>query len=69
LIQPVTSQMWWEIDVLKGLSLWHDHCTNTMSGDFQDEIALLGIESSPSFRQPEGNGVAAVGAVLRPSAP
>jgi transposase InsO family protein len=30
-----------------------------MSGDIQDEIAFLGIESSPSFvRQPEGNGVA-----------
>ena len=30
-----------------------------MSGDFQDEIAFLGVESSPSFvRQPEGNGVA-----------
>jgi len=30
-----------------------------MSADFQDEIAFLGIESSPSFvRQPEGNGVA-----------
>ena len=29
------------------------------SGDFQDEIAFLGLESSPSFvRQPEGNGVA-----------
>jgi putative transposase len=43
----------------KGLSLRHDHGSNTMSGDFQDEIAFLGIESSPSFvRQPEGNGVA-----------
>ena len=30
-----------------------------MSDDFQDEIAFLGIEASPSFvRQPEGNGVA-----------
>src|SRR3712207_1911932 len=30
-----------------------------MSGDFQAEIRLLGIESSPAFvRQPEGNGVA-----------
>jgi hypothetical protein len=30
-----------------------------MSGDFQDEITFLGVESSPSFvRQPEGNGVA-----------
>jgi transposase InsO family protein len=29
-----------------------------MSGDFQDEISVLGIESAASFvRQPEGNGV------------
>jgi putative transposase len=46
-------------DVAKGLSLRHDHGSNYMSGDFQDEIAFLGIGSSPSFvRQPEGNGVA-----------
>ena len=43
----------------KGLALRHDHGSNYLSGDFQDEIAFLGIESSPSFvRQPEGNGVA-----------
>jgi putative transposase len=43
----------------KDLSLRHDHGSNYMSADFQDEIAFLGIESSPSFvRQPEGNGVA-----------
>ena len=48
-----------EKDVAKGLSLRHDHGSNYLSGDFQDEIAFLGIESSPSFvRQPEGNGVA-----------
>jgi putative transposase len=59
-----------EKDAAKGLSLRHDHGSNYLSGDFQDEIAFLGIESSPSFvRQPEGNGVAAVGAVLRPSLP
>jgi transposase InsO family protein len=46
-------------DMARGLSLRHDHGSNYMSGDFQDEIAFLGIESSPSFvRQPEGNGVA-----------
>jgi transposase InsO family protein len=46
-------------DVAKGLALRHDHGSNYMSRDFQDEIAFLGIESSPSFvRQPEGNGVA-----------
>src|SRR3954453_21974577 len=59
-----------EKDAAKGLALRHDHGSNSMSGDFQDEIAFLGLESSPSFvRQPEGNGVAAVGAVLRPSLP
>src|SRR3569833_2174967 len=48
-----------EKDVAKGLSLRHDHGSNYMSRDFQDEIGFLGLESSPSFvRQPEGNGVA-----------
>ncbi len=48
-----------EKNAAKGLALRHDHGSNYMSGDFQDEIAFLGIESSPSFvRQPEGNGVA-----------
>jgi putative transposase len=43
----------------KGLSLRHDHGSNYLSRDFQDEIGFLGLESSPSFvRQPEGNGVA-----------
>ena len=46
-------------EAARGLSLRHDHGSNYMSGDFQDEITFLGIESSPSFvRQPEGNGVA-----------
>jgi putative transposase len=46
-------------DVAKGLALRHDHGSNYMSGDFQGEIAFLGIESSPAFvRQPEGNSVA-----------
>ena len=40
-----------------GLTLWHDHGTQYMSDDFQNEIRFLGIEPSPSFvRQPEGNG-------------
>jgi transposase InsO family protein len=48
-----------ERDAAKGLALRHDHGSNYMSGDFQAEVAFLGIESSPSFvRQPEGNGVA-----------
>jgi transposase InsO family protein len=45
--------------VATGLALRHDHGSNYMSADFQDEIAFLGIEGSPSFvRQPEGDGVA-----------
>jgi transposase InsO family protein len=48
-----------ERDAAKGLTLRHDHGSNYLSGNFQDEIAFLGIESSPSFvRQLEGNGVA-----------
>jgi putative transposase len=45
--------------VARGLKLRHDHGSNYMSGDFQDEIKCLGIEASPSFvREPQGNGVA-----------
>ena len=45
--------------VAKGLKLRHDHGSQYMSGDFQEEIKFLGIESSPSFvREPEGNGCA-----------
>lgn len=45
--------------VAHGLKLRHDHGSNYMSVDFQDEIECLGIEASPSFvREPEGNGVA-----------
>jgi hypothetical protein len=37
-----------------GLKLRHDHGSNYMSGDFQDEIKCLGIEASPSFvREPQ----------------
>jgi putative transposase len=46
-------------DFAAGLKLRHDHGPNYMSDDFQDEIAFLGIDASPSFvREPEGNGVA-----------
>jgi transposase InsO family protein len=39
--------------------LRHDHGSNYMSGDFQEEIECLDIEASPSFvREPQGNGVA-----------
>lgn len=45
--------------VARGLKLRHDHGSNYMSGDFQDEIECLGIQASPSFvREPQGNGVA-----------
>mgnify|MGYP003366311865 FL=1 len=42
-----------------GLSLCHDHGSQYMSDDFQNEIRFLGIESSPAFvHTPEGNGCA-----------
>ena len=45
--------------VARGLRLRHDHGSNDLADDFQQEIAFFGIESSPSFvREPEGNGVA-----------
>ncbi len=45
--------------VADGLVLRHDHGPQYMSHAFQQELAFLGIESSPSFvRAPEGNGVA-----------
>jgi len=40
-----------------GLLLRHDHGSQFMSDDFQNELAFLGIESSPAFvREPVGNG-------------
>lgn len=46
-------------DTALGLILRHDHGSNYMSEDFQQEISFMGITSSPAFvRQPEGNGVA-----------
>jgi transposase InsO family protein len=38
-----------EKDAAKGLALRHDHGSNYMSSDFQDEITFFGIESSPAF--------------------
>ncbi len=38
--------------VARGLKLRHDHGSNSMSGDYQDEFEFLGIEASPS----QGNG-------------
>ena len=45
--------------VARGLSIRHDHGSQSMSAAFQEEIAFLGAESSPAFvRAPEGNGCA-----------
>ena len=45
--------------VAEGLRLRHDHGSNDLADDFQQEVAFFGIESSQSFvREPEGNGVA-----------
>jgi putative transposase len=44
-------------DAACGLKLRHDHGSQYVSDAFQDELAFLGIESSPAFvRAPEGNG-------------
>ena len=40
-----------------GLKLRHDHGSQYMSDDFQNEVDFLGMESSPAFvREPQGNG-------------
>ena len=45
--------------VARGLSIRHDHGSQYMAHDFQQELGFLGIESSPAFvRAPEGNGCA-----------
>ena len=46
-------------DIAPGLSIRHDHGSQSMSHDFQKEVAWLGATSSPAFiRAPEGNGCA-----------
>ena len=46
-------------DIARGLAVRHDHGSQYMSDHFQQEIACLGIASSPAFvRAPEGNGCA-----------
>jgi putative transposase len=43
----------------RGLAVRHDHGSQYVSHAFQEELAFLGIESSPAFvRAPEGNGCA-----------
>ncbi len=45
--------------IARGLSVRHDHGSRYMAHDFQAELRLLGIASSPAFvRAPEGNGCA-----------
>lgn len=45
--------------VAGGLAIRHDHASAYLSDDFQQELAFLGMTSSPSFvREPEGNGCA-----------
>jgi putative transposase len=45
--------------VARGLTVRHDHGSQSMSDHFQQEIAFLGVESSPAFvRAAEGNGCA-----------
>ena len=40
--------------VARGLRLRHDHSSNDLADDFQQEVAFFGIESSPSFvREPD----------------
>lgn len=47
----------YEPGVANGLMLRHDHGSQFVSRVFQNELAFLGIESSPAFvRAPEGNG-------------
>ncbi len=45
--------------IARGLTLRHDHGSQYVSDDFQEELRFLGITSSPAFvRAPEGNGCA-----------
>ena len=70
-VQPITSRRWSRSGresigvsasrARRGASaqLRHDHGSNYLSGDFQDEIKCLGIEASPYLvREPEGNSIA-----------
>jgi transposase InsO family protein len=48
----------YDAKVAVGLKLRHDHGSQFISDDYQQELDFLGIESSPAFvREPEGNGV------------
>ena len=46
-------------EIARGLAVRHDHGSQYMSDAFQQELAFLGIESSPAFSSaPKGNGCA-----------
>jgi len=48
-----------EQDAAAGLAMRHDHGSQFMSRDYQEELRFLGIRSSPAFvAEPECNGVA-----------
>jgi transposase InsO family protein len=49
----------YDAGVATGVAVRHDHGSVYLSATFQDELAYLGITSSPAFvREPEGNGCA-----------
>lgn len=49
----------YDAGVATGVAVRHDHGSVYRSATFQDELAFLGIASSPAFvREPEGNGCA-----------
>jgi len=46
-------------NIAGGLKIRHDHGSQYVADDFQDELAFLGMKASPSFvREPQGNGCA-----------
>lgn len=46
-------------NIAEGLMIRHDHGSQYMADDFQDELVFLGMTPSPSFvREPQGNGCA-----------
>ena len=63
-LEPTRQAVWesfgsFEPQVAQGTELRHDHGSPFVSHVFQQEIALLGLESSPSYvREPEDNGCA-----------
>jgi len=46
-------------NIAEGLKIRHDHGSQYVADDFQDELKFLGMTASPSFvREPQGNGCA-----------